>query len=89
MTLTPDTIRTFVLSHPDAAFLTTGEVDEIVAEFLYSLKREAAWDARRKLRPGVGMAVHHIDGDPFNNSPENLRLVPMRENRTHRKGTRP
>ena len=85
--MTPDLIRTLVLSHPDAAFLTTGEVDEIVSEFMYSVKREAGWDARRKLRPGVGMAVHHIDGDPFNNTPENLRLVPMRENR-NQKGER-
>lgn len=32
-------------------------------------------------------AIHHIDGDPLNNEPENLRVVDIRENhrRTERK----
>lgn len=28
-----------------------------------------------------GMAIHHIDGNPHNNTPANLRLVPIKENR--------
>lgn len=28
-----------------------------------------------------GMAVHHIDGNPHNNTPANLRLVSIKENR--------
>lgn len=32
--------------------------------------------------PHIAMAVHHIDGDPTNNDPENVRLVPIAA--THR-----
>ncbi len=38
--------------------------------------------ARRRGDPRMrGKAFHHIDGDPTNNSPENLRIVDIRENR--------
>lgn len=39
---------------------------------------------RRRLRPAnvpKEMAVHHVDGNPYNNNPANLRLVDPRENR--------
>lgn len=45
----------------------------------HRLMRYLAGETRRKLQPGSDMAVHHIDGNPFNTDPANLRLVPMRE----------
>ena len=45
----------------------------------------ANWDRylRRRGRPktGKGQAVHHINGDPTDNSPANLRIVDIKENR--------
>ncbi len=31
--------------------------------------------------PGDNIHVHHLDGDPSNNDPDNLRFVDARENR--------
>lgn len=51
------------------------------------------WNGTKWIYPGEGaekvrraldmarMAVDHIDGDPTNNDPDNLRFVPLAENR--------
>lgn len=36
---------------------------------------------RRRGRTGKGQALHHVDGDPRNNSLDNLRVVDIAENR--------
>ena len=40
------------------------------------------WDAGYKIVPDVErLAFHHIDGNPRNNDPKNLRVVLLKENR--------
>jgi len=51
-------------------------------------KRASRNAARRKLqaggrvKKGSNMDVHHVDGNPLNNSPKNLRVVNRSENRS-------
>ena len=36
------------------------------------------WNEEQEGNPQV---VHHIDGNPFNNKPRNLRIMPLKENK--------
>jgi len=51
-------------------------------------KRAARNAARRKLeaggrvKKGSDMDVHHVDGNPLNNSAKNLRVMPQSKNRS-------
>ena len=49
-------------------------------------KRASRNAARRKLQAGgrvkKGSNMHHVDGNPLNNSPKNLRVVNRSENRS-------
>jgi hypothetical protein len=45
------------------------------------LAAKAATRHRAGLRSGDGKAIHHLDGDPLNNSPQNLSIVDIAENR--------
>jgi len=51
-------------------------------------KRAARNAARSKLeksgrvKPGSNMDVHHLDGNPLNNSPKNLRVMHQSRNRS-------
>lgn len=64
--------------------MTDQELDEFF-EFLMKIaerrvREESRMEARRRvgsLRPGT--AVHHIDGNPYNNDPSNLRIVDIRK----------
>jgi len=43
-------------------------------ELYYEHRAVAAWRLGRPLRPGE--VVHHLDGDPTNNHPDNLVVLP-------------
>lgn len=43
-------------------------------EQYYEHRALASWRLGRPLRPGE--VVHHVDGDPTNNHPDNLRVLP-------------
>jgi hypothetical protein len=75
-----DDIRLMVAEIAYELNLTGEQIRDVNAIVRYRLKKGFAAEAREMTRPGIGMAVHHIDGDPHNNAPENLRVVPMREN---------
>lgn len=55
------------------------ELEAMTPEELLSLDRAM----RRRGRPNTkpGQAVHHIDGNPYNNDPANIRIVSIRSNR--------
>ena len=48
--------------------------DPRTQETYYEHRAVAAWRLGRPLRPGE--IVHHLDGDPTNNHPDNLVVVP-------------
>lgn len=50
-------------------------------EMLIKQMGEAMWRVPSPLVPNPGLALDHIDGNPRNNSPDNLRVVDIRENR--------
>lgn len=47
--------------------------DARTRELYYEHRALAAWRLGRPLRPGE--VVHHIDGDPSNNHPDNLQVL--------------
>lgn len=55
--------------------IATQEQRQNIAKVLraFNTKAEAALSA------DDAMAVHHIDGNPHNNAPENLRTVPIKQ----------
>lgn len=54
--------------------LSADEMADLLAYLEYRLNR-------RPVQVLAGMGGYHINGNPHDNSPENLRLVPVRENR--------
>lgn len=61
-------------------------VSDLSPEETTGLLAYLAWLARRPQRPRglrvpAEMAVHHINGNPHDQSPANLRLVPIRPQR--------
>jgi len=49
-----------------------------VLEMYNHLRMDSQREARRIMRATRGKAVHHIDGNRFNNDPGNLVLVDMK-----------
>lgn len=56
------------------------DFDEILRVLDYYDDRAFQHWARRRLGIKPGSTVHHIDGDPRNNDPANLRIVNPKEN---------
>lgn len=54
-------------------------VDSLTPDELLILDR--VLQRRGRPRTGKGQAVHHLNGNPYDNRPENLRIVDITENR--------
>lgn len=46
----------------------------------------AIWECVHGAKVPTGKLVHHVDGNPFNNSPDNLCCLSVREHRQHHGG---
>lgn len=74
------------LNAAEGAAATQEIMDELSPDELTDVAAFLEWRAarpspHRRMKVLAGMAVLHLDGNPLNNEPTNLRVVDPRENR--------